>query len=275
MTQGAVSQHIRALERELDVSLFRRHAGRVDLTEAGRRLYDYAQRILSLHAEARRDLGQLSSEVQGELHIAASTIPAQHYLASLLAEFRKPFPQVHVVAEVADSAQVTSMVEAGRAMMGLVGYRISAPWAEYRVFATDRLALVGPVGHRWASQEAVSIDELRSEPLVLRESGSGTRACFDRAIVSQKLTLADFNISMELGNNDSIKDAVLRGLGVTLLSIRTVQGEVSSGRLREFPIPTLDLARELYIITDTRRAIPAPARAFKHFILTQSAASTA
>jgi DNA-binding transcriptional LysR family regulator len=270
MTQAAVSQHIQTLERELDVSLFRRHAGRVDLTDAGRRLYDYAQRILALHAEARRELGQISSgEVHGELRIAASTIPAQHFLTSLLAEFRKPYPLVHVVADVADSEAVSSMVESGRVTIGLVGRRLSVPWADYQLFATDRLALVVPAGHRWQGQEAVTVDQLRVEPLVIREPGSGTRACLERAIATRKLTLADFNVSVELGSNEAIKDAVFRGLGVTVLSIRAVEAELSDARLYEVPIPELDLTRELYVVTDHRRVLPPPARAFKHFLLTQ------
>lgn len=270
MTQAAVSQHIRALERELDVSLFQRHAGRVDLTDAGRRLYDYAQRILELHADARRELGHVSSELRGELRIAASTIPAQHFLASLLAEFRKPYPQIHVVANVADSEAVSSMVESGKVTIGLVGRRTSVSWADYQQFATDRLALVVPSGHRWERQEFVTVDQLRLEPLVIREPGSGTRACLERAIETQKFTLADFNISVELGNNEAIKDAVFRGLGVTVLSTRAVEMELSNGSLHGVPVPDLDLTRELYVVTDHRRALPAPARAFRHFLLTQT-----
>jgi DNA-binding transcriptional LysR family regulator len=270
MTQGAVSQHIQALERELNVPLFRRHAGRVQLTDAGRRLYDYAQRILALHAEARRDLGQSSGEVRGELRIAASTIPAQHFLASLLAEFRKLHPEVHVVANVADSEVVSAMVESGTVSIGLVGVRGSAPWAEYQLFATDRLALVVPSNHRWQKLDSVTIDQIRSEPLVIRETGSGTRACFERAIASRKLTLADFTISMELGNNEAIKDAVFRGLGASVLSVFSVEAELAAGRLHELTLPELDLTRELYALTDQRRAMAAPARAFKQFLASRT-----
>jgi DNA-binding transcriptional LysR family regulator len=270
LTQAAVSQHIRALEHELDVSLFRRHAGRVELTDAGRSLYDYAQQILALHAEARRKLGQLSEEVHGDLRIAASTIPAQHFLTSLLAEFRKLYPQVHVVADVGDSEAVAAMVESSKATLGLVGRKVAVAWAEYRLFATDRLTLVVPSRHRWASQAAVTVEELRAEPLVIREPGSGTRACLERAIAMRRLTLADFNISVELGSNEAIKDAVFRGLGVTVLSIRAVEGELAAGQFHEVTIEGLDLTRELYVVTDHRRALPAPARAFRHFLLTHT-----
>src|SRR5438132_12647873 len=77
LTQAAVSQRIRALEQEAGVPLFDRHAGRVHLTDAGRRLYDYAQRILALHEEARQALGQPPPPLAGELHLAASTVPAE------------------------------------------------------------------------------------------------------------------------------------------------------------------------------------------------------
>jgi DNA-binding transcriptional LysR family regulator len=269
LTQAAVSQHIHGLERALKVALFRRQAGRIELTEAGRRLYDYGLRILALHAEARRELGQLSEAIHGELRIAVSTVPAQHFLPQLLAEFRNAHPQVHVVADIADSEAVASMVETGKVGPGLVGQRVPGAWAEYQRFATDRLALVVPSGHHWQGRSAVTVAELRSEPLVIREPGSGTRACLERAIATRKLTLDDFHVSMELGSNEAVKDAVFRGIGVTVLSIRAVEPELAAGRLHEVPIDGLDLTRELYIVTDRRRVLPPPARAFIHFLRAQ------
>src|SRR3990172_4956233 len=268
MTQAAVSQHVHTLERELGVSLFRRHGGRVELTDAGRCLYEYAQRILALHAEARQALGQATEQITGELRIAASTIPAEHFLMGLLAEFRKVHPQVHVVADVGDSATVVTAVEHGKVTLGIAGRRLAAPWAEYQLFATDRLVLVVPTDHPWKKPRRISVEQLRTEPIILREPGSGTRACLERALASRNLTLADLNVCLEVGSNEAVKDAVFRRLGVAVLSIRVVQPELSAGRLHEVPIEGLDLTRELYIVTDRRRGLPGPARAFMQFLLT-------
>jgi DNA-binding transcriptional LysR family regulator len=223
MTQAAVSQHIHAIEKELRVALFTRHAGKVELTEAGRLLYEFAQRILTLHVEARCALGQMSGEVAGELRIAASAIPAEHFLMGLLAEFHRAHPQIHVVPDVGDSETVVSAVEQSKVTLGIAGRRLAVPWAEYQLFAKDRLTLVVPSGHAWQSRSAVTVEELRTQAMVVREPGSGTRACLERALATRNLTLADFRVSLEVGTNEAVKDAVFRGLGVAVLSIRIEQ----------------------------------------------------
>jgi len=274
MTQAAVSQHVHALERELRVALFHRGAGRVELTEAGRTLYDFAQEILELHGAARQALSKVSEPVTGELHIGASTIPAEHFLTGLLGEFRKLQPHINVVADVADSEAVVRALEDRRVILGLVGRRFAFPWAEYQLFANDRLVLVVPARHAWKKRASVTVDELRAQPLIVREPGSGTRACLERALAIRHLTLADFRVTMQLGSNEAIKDAVRGGLGVAVLSIRAVEEELSKRRLREVPIEGLDLTRELYIVTDRRRALPSPARRFLHFLKTHPLADT-
>src|SRR5262245_4568165 len=274
MTQAAVSQHVHALERELGVPLFRRHAGRVELTDAGRTLYEFSQKILNLHADARRALRQVSEATSDELHIAASTIPAEHFLTGLLKDFLNLYPHIHVIAEVADSAVVVETLEKGRVTVGLVGRRVSTAWADYQLFAKDRLVLIVPPAHAWRKRTSVSVEELRSQPLIVRGLGSGTRACLERALATRNLTLADFNVTVELGSNEAIKEAVLRGLGLAVLSIRAVEQELSKRRLREVPIEGLDLSRELYIVTDRRRALPAPARAFLRFLETHPLADS-
>jgi DNA-binding transcriptional LysR family regulator len=93
LTQSAVSQRVQALEGELGVSLFQRRGGRVVLTGAGRRLYDYAQQILALHREARAHVSGRPAPLDGELFLAASSIPGEHLLPGLLCAFRQQHPQ--------------------------------------------------------------------------------------------------------------------------------------------------------------------------------------
>jgi DNA-binding transcriptional LysR family regulator len=106
LTQAAVSQRIQALEQVLGVSLFDRRAGRVVLTEAGRRLYAYAERILALHREARQEVTGYQVPLTGELALAASTVPSEHLLPALLSAFRQKQPHIRVRATEADSEAV-------------------------------------------------------------------------------------------------------------------------------------------------------------------------
>src|SRR5262245_33574956 len=130
ITQAAVSQRIATLEGELRVSLFDRRAGRISLTEAGQRLYQFARQILDLHEEARTDLGGFHPPVSGDLPIAASSVPGECYLPALLSGFHARHPQVHVRATVSDSGSVIKDVEKGRATLGLVGQKAEKPALE-------------------------------------------------------------------------------------------------------------------------------------------------
>ena len=123
ITQAAVSQRIALLEKGLRVSLFDRRTGRIALTEAGQRLYQYARRILDLHEQARRDLGGFHPTVSGDLPIAASSVPGECFLPALLSAFHAKYPQVHVRATVSDSGSVIKEVEKGRASLGLIGQK--------------------------------------------------------------------------------------------------------------------------------------------------------
>src|SRR5688500_13212491 len=109
LTQAAVSQRIQALETTLGKPLFRRRGGRVLPTDAGRRLYDYALRILDLHRQARREMSGREPEVAGELLLAASTIPGEHLLPSLLSSFRQRYPDLTIKAVAGDSTSVMAL----------------------------------------------------------------------------------------------------------------------------------------------------------------------
>ena len=262
LTQAAISQRIQALEGALDVSLFQRRAGRVSLTEAGQRLYGYAERILALHREAIQEVAGHKSPLTGELSLAASSIPGEHLLPELLATFGSRYPHVQVRATVTDSQSVLRQVEHGEAHVGLIGGKMDNPDLEFRPFASDRLVLVVPAAHAWSRRRRVPLAQLAEQPLILREAGSGSRWCLERALGHAGKSLRDLRVALELGSNEGIKEAVLRGLGIAFLSTRVVQKELHDGRLHAVQVAGLPLAREMFAVWDRRRALPIAARLF-------------
>jgi DNA-binding transcriptional LysR family regulator len=262
LTQAAVSQRIQALEGALDVSLFQRRAGRVALTEAGQQLYTYAERILALHREAIQEVAGHKSPLTGELALAASSIPGEHLLPELLTAFQSSYPHVQVRATVTDTQAVLRKIEHGEANLGLVGGKMDGPDLEFRPFTEDRLVLVLPSAHAWARRRRVPLAELSDQPLILREVGSGSRWCLERALAQAGKSLRDLRVVLELGSNEGIKEAVLRGLGLAFLSTQAVQKELHDGRLHAVQINGLPLAREMYAVWDRRRALPIAARLF-------------
>jgi DNA-binding transcriptional LysR family regulator len=266
LTQAAVSQRVQALERELGVPLFRRVGGKVELTDAGRRLHGYARRILDLHRAAREEVTGKEVPVEGELAIAASSVPGDYLLPALLAAFGPRHPRVRVRATVSDSAGVIGQLERGEVSVGLVGRKPDADHLEVRHLADDRMVLVVPRDHALARGKSVTVDRLAAHPLVLRESGSGLRHSFEAALARAGRSLADLRTALELGSNEAIQEAVLRGVGVAVLSALAVRKEVTAGRLIALEIEGLHCDREMFVVTDRHRVLSAPARLFVNFL---------
>ncbi|MFO0804469.1 MAG: LysR family transcriptional regulator [Gemmataceae bacterium] len=181
LTQAAVSQRIQTLERSLGKSLFDRKGGRVLLTEAGQKLYAYAQRIIDLHREARRDITGREASVAGELKIAASSIPGEHLLPALLSVFGQKYPHVRVRAAVSDSMAVMGQVERGEVSVGLVGRKADGPNFEFKYLTSDRMVLVA-ARHTLTKFKQITVGQLAAHPLVLQEARSGLRHCFEKAL---------------------------------------------------------------------------------------------
>lgn len=269
VTQAAVSQHIAALEKELRVSLFKRSSRSVVSTEPGRTLYECARRIVDLAEEAQERVTRQPKTLRGTLKIAASTVPSEWLLPELLAGFRRIYPDVRQFVSVSDSASAIRAVDSGEVELGIVGElpRAAKLWA--KAIASDQLTLVVPPEHPFASAEEVTIEEFRSEPLIVREPDSGSRRCVEQALSKAGLAANEWNITMEVNSNEAIRAAVERGVGVAFLSMQAVSRDIRDGRLVSVRIEAVHAERSLYLVTDPERMPTRPARSFLDFVETQ------
>jgi DNA-binding transcriptional LysR family regulator len=266
LTQAAVSQRVQALEQALGASLFQRRGGRVLLTDAGRRLYPYAQRILALHDEARQEITGSKIAVVGDLSVAASSVPGEHLLPAVLPAFRDKHPHIQVRVTVTDSGDVMDQVEHGKAHLGLVGGKADRTHLEFRPFACDEMVLVVPADHPLARRKRASLRDLCGQPLILREAGSGSRWCLEQALAKVGKSVKDLQVVLELGSNEAIKEAVRRGLGTAVLSSRVIEEDVAAGHLHGLRVTGLPLKREMYVVRDRRRVLPIAARLFVDYL---------
>jgi LysR family transcriptional regulator, low CO2-responsive transcriptional regulator len=266
VTQAAVSQRIAVLERALQVALFNRRAARISLSDAGQRLYPYARQILDLHGQARTDIGAFRPIVAGDLPIAASSVPGECFLPALLSAFHEKYPGVHVRATVGDSASVMQDIEKGRATLGLVGQEAEKPSLEFRRIGDDTLVLVVAPRHRWAARKRIPLKALTGESLIIRESGSGSRCALKKSLERAGTSLAGLNITLELGSNAAIKEAVKHGLGVAFLSRLAVQREIDADELRAITVSGLSLTRHFYLVYHRGRPLSPAASVFLHFL---------
>jgi DNA-binding transcriptional LysR family regulator len=266
LTQPTVSEHIRALEDELGVQLLDRLGRGAAPTRAGQLFLGYAQRILALSREARQAIDHFQGRMSGELVVGGSTIPGEYLLPALIGAFKTKYPEICVTLLIGDTRQVTEWVEEARAEVGVIGAKPTSRALDSRELTTDELVVVVPAGHPWAARDAITLAELRGEPIVMRERGSGSREAVERALESIGLDLAALRVTGEMGSTQAIKQGVRAGIGISLISKRAVEDECRARLLHCVKVRDLTVTRGFHLILHRDRSRSPLAVAFLEFI---------
>lgn len=264
LSQPTLTGHIQALESKLETVLFNRSAKKVTLTEAGEILYNHAINILNLREQAHFSLSQYQGKLQGELAIAASTVLQNYFLPKLLTAFNHEYPLVSFELKQFDSEKVIEAILLGSMDFGFVGSSISYSDLEMCPIGQDRLILIAAPDASLTGN-SLSLEEIKSKSLIIREEGSATRDLFQQALGKHGLSLADLKIVAKIESPDTIIKCVRAGLGIAILSEQVVQDEIRLGLLKGYSINELDLTRNFYFINHKRRVLNPVARAFKDF----------
>ena len=231
MTQPAVTFQVRQLEEYFNTRLFDRTHNRISLTEAGERVFGYADRIFSLYAEMENSVRDLTGEVSGVLLLGASTTIAEYMLPALLGDFKAKYPEVSIRLQVANTDGIVSMIENNIIDLGVVEAPVTNKNLVVETCRMDRMVLVVPPRHPLADRKQVQITELLAYPYICREEGSGTREVMLEAMNIAGAASQDMNIVMELGSPEAVKGAVEAGMGVSILSRATIDKELKLGSL--------------------------------------------
>ncbi len=265
VTQPAVSLQIRSLEKRLGHRLLDRSGRRVEPTEAGRRLYRNAQRMLGLEEQLLQELGEeAEGELTGKLEVGASTGPGGTVIPLVLAEFQRRHPQVHVALSVSDTQRVVEQVARRELELGVVGAALRHRGVSFEPFFRDEVVLACPAGHRFAGR-TITLDELKGEPLVLMQEGAGVRQVIDDELRARGVRLRDLDVRLELGLQESARTAVLGGHGVTFISRNAIEADVAAGTLATARVEGLEPAREIQLVRSTGRTETRAAQAFVEF----------
>jgi DNA-binding transcriptional LysR family regulator len=265
VTQPAVSLQIRSLEKRLGLQLVDRSGRRVEPTEAGRRLYRSAQRMLALEEQLLAELGgEAEGELAGRLEIGASTGPGGTVLPVALAEFQQLHPDVHVALSVSDTQRVIEQVARREVELGVVGAVRRHRGVVFETFFRDEVVLAVPSGHRFANR-VVSLDELKQEPLVLMQEGAGVRQVIDDELREAGVRLRDLDVRLELGLQESARSAVISGYGITFISRSAIEADIAAGTVATAQVEGLEPSREISLVRSAGRAETRVAQAFVEF----------
>jgi DNA-binding transcriptional LysR family regulator len=267
LTQSTISEHVRLLEEEIGARLFDRLGRETVPTRAGELLHGYAQRLLALRTDAQQALQQFLGQISGGLTVGASTIPGEYVLPPLIGRFREKFPQVTIGLHIGDSQDIAEAVLEGRVELGIVGARPEQRALHAVELMPDELVVVVPPAHPWFGRRLVTLDELKPEPLIVRESGSGTRQALEKALEAAGLGLGDLRVIAEMGSTSAVKQGVKAGVGVSVMSKRAVEEECRHGFLWCAKIRDLPFTRHFYVITHTGRSRSPLCQAFLDFLL--------
>ena len=256
---------MRGLEKRLGTQLLDRSGRRVVPTEAGLQVYRNAQRMLALEQQLLEDVaGEEEGALRGRLEIGASTGPGGTVLALLLCEFQQRNPELTVALQVLDTQRVIDLVLRRELELGVVGAARRQRSVSFEPFLRDEVVLVCPPGHRFAGR-MLTLDELRSEPLIVMQAGAGVRAVIEEELRNAGTQLRDFDVHLELGLQESVKSAVIAGYGVTFISRVAVETELRTGALAEARVQGIEPSREIALVRSTGRAPSRLADAFVAF----------
>ncbi len=249
LTQPSLTKHIRNVEESLGAKVVNRASRSLALTAEGRVLHDYARRIVKLRDEARESVLRLREAGAGEIGIAASTIPATYILPYAIGEFRKKHPRIRATVRTADSSDVIETVLGNGAEIGFIGKKPPGGKLSSEALWKDRLVLAVPSGHPWARRRSARLAEISRQPFVIREKGSGTRETLESSLrESGNPGLQHLNVVAELGSSEAVKEAILAGLGVSVISVHAIRRELKSGLLAALSVEEFGIERSFYLI---------------------------
>ena len=267
ITQPAVSMQLKLLEDDVGLPLVARQGRRMLLTDAGFELLRHGRRILAEVQAAEETLATLKGGRTGKLHLGV--VPTANYFAPrLLMEFRKHFPDVALKLSVGRRDEILAMLAEHRVDVAIGGYPPSEADVEAETFARHPHCIVAQRRHPLARQRRVKWSQLRQEPFIFREPGSATRQFFEHLLQAQSLQI---NVTLELSGNETIKQAVMAGMGVSFLSAHTFQTELAARRIAVLDIEGMPKLLDWCLLHRRDTVLSGVNAQFREFVLAEGA----
>lgn len=245
ISQPALSRQISSLEKEVGIDLFIRHSRGLQLTEAGRRLYDYAQRILNYADEAQRVLDEIKNLETGTLTIGASKTIGSYLLPPVIAKFMQQYPGIDLAIEIDNRDTIIKRAANYRYNFALLTGSFNEPGFYIETLFNDRVVALTSPQHKVQTNGVSDVESLNQEIFILREVGSSTRKISDLILTKHGIQPKKV---MELPSIEAIKKTVASGTGITFLSKYAVRDELQSGALQTIEHAGLHMPRGIIAI---------------------------
>ncbi|MEJ2361376.1 MAG: LysR family transcriptional regulator [Gammaproteobacteria bacterium] len=266
LTQPAVSMQIKQLESMLDVPLFEQIGKRIYLTQAGRETLRTSQTIHAELTNLEQTLASLKGLAGGTLTVAAAST-ASYFTARIVAKFREIYPDVHVCLNVVNRETLLKQLDENSIDMAFMGQPPEGHDLLAKPFMDNPLVVIAAPNHPLAKQKKIPLERLLKESYVGRELGSGTRMAVEKFFEEHGLTL---KADMEMNKNEAIKQAVLAGLGLGVVSLHTVQAELTANALCNLDVQDFPIRRQWFLVQRSGKRLSPAADVFAKFVLSEA-----
>lgn len=266
LTQPTVSMQIKKLSEALGLPLLEQVGRHVQPTAVGRDVYTAAQEILGRMKALEDSASERQGVVKGDLHIAVITT-AKYFMPRLLGAFIAQHPQVKPRLTVTNRAKVLQRLKSNEDDLLIMGQVPGQLEVDAHPLIDNELVVVAPPGHTLANEPHISLDKLSQERFLVRESGSGTRQTVDRLFAEKGIKVTPY---MELGSSEAIKQGVMAGLGISILSRRNLRLELPGNHIIILDVEGFPLIRRWYAVHLKKKRLSLVAWTFLEFILAES-----
>jgi len=266
LTQPAVSQHIQDLEAALGARLFDRGRRGVTLTAAGEKLHEYTRSILRLVAEAEGAVTDVTQLAAGEMEVVATPGVSVYLLPDWVQAFRGHYPKLTVQVQTSITAQIVDQLQGGKADIGLIEGELEAIDTKgigvLALEEVEQFIVVGP-SHPWWERSSVVCADLNGQNFVMRQRNSQTRLWLDSRFLAAGTMI---QVVAEFDNVESIKRAVSKNMGISILPGYAIASEVEAGTLRGLAVVDKPLRRTLKLVWNAEGFFSPVTLAFLRFL---------
>ncbi|MGI9381781.1 MAG: LysR family transcriptional regulator [Methyloligellaceae bacterium] len=267
LTQPAVSLQVKQLEDQLGLALFERGGRKLELTAAGARVLETTQAVDAQLSTLEQSLAQLKGGVSGHLVIAGVTT-TKYVAPHLLGAFLRRYPLVTPKLTVTNRQNVLRRLKERQDDLVLMGRVPNSIAVDAHPFVSNPLVLAAPRDHPMASRKEIMPEQLAQLPMLMREPGSGTRLAVEEFLRARGVVA---NVVMELGSGEAIKQAVIAGLGISVLSLHSLRLELAAGLVKLLPVEGFPLEKHWYAVVPHGKQLRPVAQTFLDFLATDGA----
>lgn len=264
LTPPAVTMQVKELEAQLELPLFDRQGRQVALTTAGGYFLVHAKRLLAVMKDADGAMQRFRKLETGLLSVGLVST-AKYFVPRLLARFRNEHPGIEVRLQVSNNReQLVALLNNGEVDLAIMGRPPREVATRAEPFAAHPHVFVAPPGHPILRAGHPPVSMLHNQPLIVREAASGTRALMDRFFQDHRV---EPRIAMEMPSNETIKQAVMAGIGLSFLSLHTIGLELRAGEIELVHVEGTPVMRTWNVVHLQSRVLSPAAEAFRYFIL--------